>query len=65
MKNALDILTTLSENQNRRAVFVCGDMAELGAQTEKLHIELGSQIAQSNIGLLLTKIMKNIIWNVY
>ena len=64
MRNALDILTTLSKNQNhrgachgeaqRRRVFVCGDMAELGAQTEKLHIELGRQIAQSNIGLLLT-----------
>jgi UDP-N-acetylmuramoyl-tripeptide--D-alanyl-D-alanine ligase len=54
MKNALDILATLSKNQNRRAVFVCGDMAELGAQTEKLHIELGRQIAQSNVNLLLT-----------
>lgn len=54
MKNALDILNTLSKKQNRRAVFICGDMAELGAQTEKLHIELGSQITQSNVGLLLT-----------
>jgi UDP-N-acetylmuramoyl-tripeptide--D-alanyl-D-alanine ligase len=64
MKNALDILNTLSKNQNRRAachgvaqrrrIFVCGDMAELGSQTEKLHIELGKQIAQSNVSLLLT-----------
>jgi UDP-N-acetylmuramoyl-tripeptide--D-alanyl-D-alanine ligase len=54
MKNALDILNTLSKNQNRRAVFICGDMAELGAQTEKLHIELGRQIAKSNVSLLLT-----------
>jgi UDP-N-acetylmuramoyl-tripeptide--D-alanyl-D-alanine ligase len=54
MKNALDILTTLSKNQNRRAVFICGDMAELGDQTEKLHIELGKQITESNVSLLLT-----------
>jgi len=54
MKNALDILNTLSKKQNRRAVFICGDMAELGAQTEKLHIELGKQIAESNVSLLLT-----------
>jgi UDP-N-acetylmuramoyl-tripeptide--D-alanyl-D-alanine ligase len=71
MKNALDILTTLAENSNRRGachgeaqprprgtqrrrVFVCGDMAELGSQTEKLHIELGKQIAESNVSLLLT-----------
>jgi UDP-N-acetylmuramoyl-tripeptide--D-alanyl-D-alanine ligase len=64
MKNALDILTTLAKNSNcrgachgeaqRRRVFVCGDMAELGSQTEKLHIELGKQIAESNVSLLLT-----------
>jgi UDP-N-acetylmuramoyl-tripeptide--D-alanyl-D-alanine ligase len=64
MKNALEILTALSKNQNRRGachgeaqrrrVFICGDMAELGNQTEKLHIELGRQIAQSKVGLLLT-----------
>jgi UDP-N-acetylmuramoyl-tripeptide--D-alanyl-D-alanine ligase len=64
MKNALDILTTLAKNSNlrgachgeaqRRQVFICGDMAELGNQTEKLHIELGKQIAESNVSLLLT-----------
>jgi UDP-N-acetylmuramoyl-tripeptide--D-alanyl-D-alanine ligase len=54
MKNALDILTTLSKNQNRRAVFVCGDMAELGSYIQKFHVELGEFIAKSNIGLLLT-----------
>jgi UDP-N-acetylmuramoyl-tripeptide--D-alanyl-D-alanine ligase len=54
MKNALDILATLAKKENRRAVFVCGDMAELGNQTEKFHVELGRFIASSNVNLLLT-----------
>jgi UDP-N-acetylmuramoyl-tripeptide--D-alanyl-D-alanine ligase len=54
MKNALDILATLAKKEKRRAVFVCGDMAELGNHTERLHIELGQLIAKSNLGLLLT-----------
>jgi UDP-N-acetylmuramoyl-tripeptide--D-alanyl-D-alanine ligase len=64
MKNALDILTTLAENQSRRAacpgeaqrrrVFVCGDMAELGTQSEQYHVELGEYIANAKIDVLLT-----------
>jgi UDP-N-acetylmuramoyl-tripeptide--D-alanyl-D-alanine ligase len=54
MQNALDILATLAKKQNRRAVFICGDMAELGSHTDKLHAELGRLIAKSNVNLLLT-----------
>jgi UDP-N-acetylmuramoyl-tripeptide--D-alanyl-D-alanine ligase len=53
MKNALDILATLAKKEKRRAVFVCGDMAELGSQAEKFHVELGRLIGRSNVGLLL------------
>jgi UDP-N-acetylmuramoyl-tripeptide--D-alanyl-D-alanine ligase len=54
MKNALNILAGLDPDGKRRLVFVCGDMAELGAQTEKLHAELGALIAQTGVRLLLT-----------
>jgi UDP-N-acetylmuramoyl-tripeptide--D-alanyl-D-alanine ligase len=54
MKNALDILTMLAKKQQLRAVFVCGDMAELGNQAEKFHVELGRLIAKTGVGLLLT-----------
>lgn len=39
--------------QKRRLVFICGDMAELGQQTELLHTELGKDIAKTNVQLLL------------
>jgi len=64
MKNAIDILANLAANQNlraacpgeaqRRRVFICGDMAELGTQSEQLHVELGKYIADAKIDLLLT-----------
>ena len=68
MKNALDVLTQLAscdKLQNgiapapsppgkRRLVFICGDMAELGEQTDLLHTELGASIAQAKVQLLLT-----------
>ena len=38
----------------RRLVFICGHMAELGAQTKALHAELGRAIAKAGIDLLLT-----------
>ncbi|MBA7707373.1 UDP-N-acetylmuramoyl-tripeptide--D-alanyl-D-alanine ligase [subsurface metagenome] len=57
MKNALDILAKLGEfagsGEKRRLVFICGDMAELGEQTEQLHTELGACIAQAKVQLLL------------
>ncbi len=38
----------------RRLVFVCGAMAELGAQSDALHAELGKAVAQAGVDLLLT-----------
>jgi len=53
MKNALDILANLASAANRRTVFICGDMAELGQQTQPLHDQLGAHIAQAGVQLLL------------
>ena len=53
MKNALKILTNL-KTQNQRLVFICGDMAELGENTEPLHEQLGSDIADAKIDALIT-----------
>ena len=53
MRNALDILTGLDPARKRRLVFICGDMAELGQQTERLHTELGTYIAKAKVGLLV------------
>ena len=54
MKNALDILANLAGSQKRRAVFVCGDMAELGDSEQILHRQLGEQIAKAGVNLLIT-----------
>jgi UDP-N-acetylmuramoyl-tripeptide--D-alanyl-D-alanine ligase len=53
MRNALEILASLDPTGQRREVFICGDMAELGPQTESLHIELGRNIAQAGVKLLM------------
>jgi UDP-N-acetylmuramoyl-tripeptide--D-alanyl-D-alanine ligase len=53
MKNALNILIGLDPTRKRRLVFICGDMAELGTQTERLHTELGTSIAQAKVELLI------------
>lgn len=54
MKNALDCLEKISaQAPNRRVVFICGPMAELGAQSEKHHQILAKDIACRSIQLLL------------
>ena len=53
MNNALDILANLDSSENRRLVFICGDMAELGQQAQALHAELGRNIAHAKVKLLL------------
>ncbi len=53
MRNALDILANLDSSKKRRLVFICGDMAELGGQTEQLHAELGTSIASSGVRLVI------------
>jgi UDP-N-acetylmuramoyl-tripeptide--D-alanyl-D-alanine ligase len=55
MKNALDILTNFgnSRKYNSRLVFICGDMAELGKQSENLHKKLGEYAAKTGVDVLL------------
>jgi len=53
MKNALDILCNFKRADNQRLIFICGDMAELGGQSEKLHTELGEVIADAGLDLMV------------
>lgn len=53
MRNALEILANLDPTGRRRLVFICGEMAELGREAEHLHAELGKNIAQAGVQLLL------------
>ena len=53
MKNALDILASTGSAEKRRLVFICGDMAELGRQSQQFHAELGVSVAQAKVQLLL------------
>lgn len=54
MANALQILANFDPSGNRRLVFICGDMNELGDDSQRLHTELGQLIALSKISLLIT-----------
>jgi UDP-N-acetylmuramoyl-tripeptide--D-alanyl-D-alanine ligase len=53
MRNALRTLVQLDSGHQRRRVFICGDMAELGGHTEHLHAELGKAIVEAKIDVLL------------
>jgi len=56
MKNALDILANFRASRGGkqgRLVFICGDMAELGGQSEALHARLGEDIAKAGVDVLL------------
>ena len=53
MKNALEVLAGLDPTGQRRVVFICGDMAELGRQSERLHAELGAFVARTKVGLFV------------
>jgi UDP-N-acetylmuramoyl-tripeptide--D-alanyl-D-alanine ligase len=55
MENALDVLGNIagqSEKMSRR-IFICGDMNELGSQSENFHEELGRSVAVAGVDLLL------------
>jgi UDP-N-acetylmuramoyl-tripeptide--D-alanyl-D-alanine ligase len=53
MENAIEVMTTLAKESGQRTVFICGDMKELGHETESLHIKLGKTIRDRKINLLL------------
>ncbi len=57
MKNALAMLRNLRSscdaNRNRRLVFICGHMGELGPQTKSLHAELGVAAAEAGVDLMV------------
>ncbi|MCK5000912.1 MAG: hypothetical protein KAS23_15325, partial [Anaerohalosphaera sp.] len=53
MRNALGCLHSIASAHNRRSVFVAGTMGELGPQSEQLHAELGADIAEAEVDLLL------------
>jgi UDP-N-acetylmuramoyl-tripeptide--D-alanyl-D-alanine ligase len=53
MKNALGVLSAMG-GSGRRKVFICGPMKELGVMSDELHSELGRQIAQAGVDVLLT-----------
>ena len=52
MSAALDDLA--SHKEAARRIFVCGDMCELGEQSESYHRELGQAVAAADVELLLT-----------
>ncbi len=53
MENALSILQSLQANTGRRSVFICGDMAELGVESRRLHQRLGESISRAGVDLLI------------
>ncbi|MBW8016786.1 MAG: UDP-N-acetylmuramoyl-tripeptide--D-alanyl-D-alanine ligase [Planctomycetes bacterium] len=53
MKNAVEFLMSLAGEQKKRSVFVCGDMAELGDESDRLHTELGEVIAEAKVKIVL------------
>ena len=53
MKNAVEFLMSLAGEQKKRSVFICGDMAELGEDSDRLHAELGAVIAEAQVDMVL------------
>lgn len=54
MENALQTLSLLAKQKGKRAIFIFGKMSELGAESQKLHAELGNRIVHYRIPLVLT-----------
>jgi UDP-N-acetylmuramoyl-tripeptide--D-alanyl-D-alanine ligase len=53
MANAIDFLAEMAAQKGQRSVFICGQMAELGPQSEQLHRQLGQMAAAKGVKLLL------------
>ncbi len=53
MANAVDTLSQLAKNKQKRPVFIAGDMAELGQAASPLHRQLGDITAKKGIKLVL------------
>ena len=53
MRNAIECLCDLGTSSAERKVFICGTMGELGEQSEELHRQLGENIAENDIDVLL------------
>lgn len=53
MRNAVEFLMSLAGKQKKRSVFVCGEMGELGADSDRLHEKLGEVIAEAKIDIVL------------
>lgn len=54
MANAIETLSLIAKQENKRAVFIFGRMGELGNHSENLHAELGKKIAAFKIPVALT-----------
>lgn len=53
MANAVDILANMGKIDKKRTVFICGDMKELGDQSEYFHKQLGVKAAQVGIDVFI------------
>jgi len=54
--NALDCLERIVEEHEKgvgRSVFICGEMAEMGKESDSMHYELGRSIAEKRIDIVL------------
>ena len=54
MENALHILANSNSSENSRKVFICGEMAELGGQSKKMHAKLAEAVIKAEVRLLIT-----------
>jgi len=54
MHVAIDVLASQSSNQKNTLIFVMGDMGELGADAESMHVEIGEYAKQKGITRLFS-----------
>lgn len=54
MKAALDVLVSMKVSEQKSAVFVMGDMAELGNTSQRMHAEIGTYAREIGVDQLYT-----------